>query len=301
MLGAATWLVTTQLSGCASLGGGEGEGEGGEGEGEGVLTQPLLGGEGEGGEGAGGEGEGGEGGEGEGEGGEGEGEGAAGEGEGGATAAADFDADDVAYLTQLSLIRGHLAVGYALYTNGMPGLAETHMKHPREEIYASVAPSFKSRGCSGFGDNLTALTAVVSQRKHQAEVDAAYADLTAAVAACEQGAAANDPKVAAKVIENLLRTAGIEYDIGIVEGAVNNLHEYQDAWGFTQVADTWARSRAFAADPKATAVAGQLQDIIAGLAGMWPSLDPQGPVNSQGAQLFGAAAQVQVAAFNLSR
>ena len=81
-IGAATWLVTAQLSGCASgglSGEGEGEGEGGEGErGEGALTQPLYGGEGEG--------------EGEGEGsagasGEGEGEG---EGEGAATAGADL-------------------------------------------------------------------------------------------------------------------------------------------------------------------------------------------------------------------
>ena len=79
-LGAATWLVTSQLAACSMTQGGEGEGEG-EGEGdEGAMTRSAVGGEGEG---EGGEGEGGEG---EGEGGEGAGgEGAGGEGEGGAT------------------------------------------------------------------------------------------------------------------------------------------------------------------------------------------------------------------------
>ena len=59
-LGAATWLVTSQLAGCSPEDGApaEGEGEGG-GDAESALTQPLVGGEG--GEGEGGEGEGGEG------------------------------------------------------------------------------------------------------------------------------------------------------------------------------------------------------------------------------------------------
>ena len=281
-VGAATWLVTTQLSGCDSNRSIEEEAEGGP-----TLDQPLLnselGGEGEG-EGEGGEGHGGE-----------------GEGEGTATDGAEFATDDIASLTQLGLIRGHLAVGHALYSNDLPGLAETHMKHPREEIYATVEGAFKPRGCDGFGDNLSALTAAVVGRESKANVDAVYAELTNAIATCEQGADTSDPKVAVTVIENLLRTAGIEYEIGVVDGKMNNLHEYQDAWGFTRIADDLAKSEAFAGDPKATAVAAQLQDLIAGLQPMWPSLNPEGTIASESAQLFGAAAQVQVIAFNLDR
>ncbi len=238
---------------------------------------------------------------GEGEGGEGEGGGGEGEGEGAATAGADLTTDDAAYLTQLGLIRGHLAVGYELYRQDLPELAETHMKHPREEIYSSVVPAFEARGCGGFGDNLSALTAAVVERQSQSDVEAVYAELTAAITACEGGAATKDPQVIAKVVENLLRTGGVEYQIGIVDGAVNNLHEYQDAWGFTQIAGVWARSEAFLQDERAAAVAGQLQDIITGLDPMWPSLNPTDTVESDAAQLFGAAAAVQVAAFNLSR
>ena len=294
-IGAATWLVTAQLSGCASgglSGEGEGEGEGGEGErGEGALTQPLYGGEGEGEGSLGGEGEG----EGEGSA-SGEGEG---EGEGAATAGADLATDDAAYLTQLGLIRGHLAVGFALYQQGLADLAETHMKHPRAEIYATVVPAFAARGCDGFGEGLTALTNAVVGRVSQAEADQVYTDLTDAIRVCESGADTTNPVIATKVIEDLLRTAGVEYQIGVVDGAMNNLHEYQDAWGFTQVAAAWAKSSAYASNEKAVAVAGQLQAVIDELQGLWPSLNPDGSLEGDAAQLFGAAGRVQVTGLSL--
>lgn len=316
-LGTATWLVTAQLSGCAedasqgggdhdpalsqSLTGGEGEGTGGEGEG--------LGGEGEGtggeGEGSGGEGEGtggeGEGAGGEGEGAGGEGEGSGGEGEGAATAGAALATDDVAYLTQLGLIRGHLAVGHALYSNDLAELAETHMKHPRAEIYAAVEPAFAVRGCSGFAAGLTSLTGAVVGRADTNEVNGVYDDLVGAIRTCEQTAAMNDPVVVSKVIEDLLRTAAVEYQIGIIDGQINNLHEYQDAWGFTRVALAWAKSPAFASNERATAVAAQIQSIIADLQPLWPSLNPESGVSGEAAQLYGAAARVQVASLALQR
>ncbi len=295
-IGAATWLVTSQMTGCAAAGS-EGEGEG---EGEGAARANLLlqgeGGEGEGGEG--GEGEGGEGGEGE----AGEGEGVAGgEGEGASAGSVALATDDVAYLTQLGLIRGHLAVGYALYSEGLENLAETHMKHPRAEIYRQLVPAFEARGCAGFGEGLSALTNAVVSRESQAGVTAAYEALLADIRTCERVAALQDPQLAVKVIENLLRTAGVEYQIGVIDGEIDNLHEYQDAWGFTQIAGEWTRGAAFASSPKATAVAGQLQALIAELQPLWPSLNPAGSVDGTAAQLFGAAGQVQVIAFNLQR
>ena len=284
-VGAATWLVTTQMSGCASaLDGAEGEGE---------RAQAVL--HGEGGEGHG-----------EGEGGEGEGlplqqAEVEGEGEGARIDANALATNDVAYLTQLGLIRGHLAVGYELYRQELPALAATHMKHPQAEIYANVVPAFAARGCDGFGEGLSDLTAAVTGRKPQREVDAVYADLQAGIAVCERVANIDDAYTITKVIENLLRTAGIEYRLGIVEGAVSNLHEYQDAWGFTQTAAAWARSPAFAGDASATAVAGRLQDLIDGLQPLWPSLNPLQNIEGDAAQLFGAAGQVEVTALSLKR
>ncbi|MDE0063565.1 MAG: hypothetical protein OXP09_20310 [Gammaproteobacteria bacterium] len=262
-LGTATWLVTGLLAGCGSE---EGARSGQvESEDTAALTQPVV------------------------------------EGKGAAAAGAGLTTDDAAYLTRLGLIRGHLAVGYALYQRDLPLLSETHMKHPREEIYASVVPAFDARGCDGFASDLTSLTEAVTARVTHEEVAVVYEGLTANIARCELAADTNDPAVVAKVIENLLRTAGVEYQIGVVDGAINNLHEYQDAWGFTQVAGSWARSTAFTDRASAAAVAAQLQDIIAGLEGLWPSLNPEGGVDGDAAEIFGAAARVQIAALPLQR
>lgn len=258
-LSGAAWLATGPLAGCGSREGAAMKPAGSEDAA--ARTQPLV--------------------------------------EGAAAASADLAADDVGYLTQLGLIRGHLAVGHALYQRELPQLSETHMKHPQEEIYASLVPAFNARGCAGFANDLESLAAAVKARAAQEEVAAIHEGLTASIARCERSASADDPAVLAKVIENLLRTAGVEYRIGVIDGVIDNLHEYQDAWGFTQVANAWARSAAFADSASAAALAAQLQDIIAGLEGLWPSLDPEGDVDGDAVRLFGAAARVQIAALPL--
>ena len=62
-----------------------------------------------------------------------------------------------------------------------------------------------------------------------------------------------------------------------------------------------AQSSAFADKPTATAVASQLQVPVDGLQGLWPSLNPQGGVDGNAAQLFGAAGQVEIIALPLQR
>ena len=91
------------------------------------------------------------------------------------------------------------------------------------------------------------------------------------------------------------------FKINFFDGAIGNLHEYQDAWGFTQAAAKWARSSAYANDERATAVAGQLQAIIDELQPLWPSLNPDGAMEGDAAQLFGAAGRVEVTGLTLQR
>ena len=175
------------------------------------------------------------------------------------------------------------------------------MKHPRAEIYASVEPAFAARGCGGFADGLVALTEAVVGNAAAEQVTATYDDLLEDIAACEAVAAATDPAVVTDVIRQLLQNAAVEYRIGVIDGAINNLHEYQDAWGFTRVAGQWAQSDAFSANPDAGAVAVRLQDLIAGLDNLWPSLDPSGSVEGEAAQLFGAAGQAEIIGLALPR
>lgn len=214
---------------------------------------------------------------------------------------ADLSTNDIAYLTQLGLIRGHLLVGHKLYQQDLPDLAETHMKHPQEEIYSSIEPAFASRGCTGFADELSQLAESVGSRAPSDSVAKTYSALSEAISACEQVVESIEPSTAIKVIENLLRTAGVEYQIGVIDGKMNNLHEYQDAWGFTQIAAEWTRNSVFVSSADAIVVSARLQDLIAGLDPMWPSLDAESVAEGDADQLFDAAGQVEVTALSLSR
>jgi len=223
--------------------------------------------------------------------GEGAGEGA-GEGEG-AMDSALTAADDVAYLTQLGLMRGHLWVGNELYQSNLSGMATTHMKHPKAELYSTLQEPFAVRGVAGFASELELLAGRVENGASAADVQTAYTDLTAAITTAELGADTTSARVIGEVIVALLRTAAEEYAIGVVDNNINNLHEYQDALGFTQIAGQWARSPAFI-DSNAAATAAGIQLIISELDVMWPGLNPQNAVPHQAAKLYGAAARVEI-------
>lgn len=186
----------------------------------------------------------------------------------------DLTTDDVAYLTQLGLLRGHLLVGFELYRRSMPEMSETHMKHPREELYSELIPAFKRRGCDGFADELTELASVVASRAATEVVTSNFESLNAAIRQCEGVAEYEDQVVVTQVVRNLLGNALVEYEIGVIDGSIDNVHEYQDAWGFTQIAGNYARSPAFLKNDEGRLITRQLQSLISSLEPLWPSLNP---------------------------
>lgn len=183
--------------------------------------------------------------------------------------------DDAAYLTQLGLLRGHLLVGYELYQRSLPEMSETHMKHPSEELYADLIPAFESRGCEGFADELSDLARVVSDRETGEVVTSSYTSLSESIGRCEAVAERESRDVVMQVISNLLTNALLEYEIGVVDGAINNVHEYQDAWGFTQVANAYATLPVFEND-EGRLISRRIQRLISSLEPLWPSLNPTG-------------------------
>ncbi len=186
----------------------------------------------------------------------------------------ELTTDDVAYLTQLGLLRGHLLVGFELYERALPDMSETHMKHPNAELYADLIPAFASRGCEGFADELSELARVVSARKSIEVVKSRYDQLSVAIGSCETVAEQEDRNVAVKVVLNLLANALLEYEIGVVDGVIHNVHEYQDAWGFTRVARRYAQLLVNQADNENELIARRIGRLIASLDPLWPSLNP---------------------------
>lgn len=208
--------------------------------------------------------------------------------------------DDLAYRTQLGLMRGHLLVGVTLYRFGALDHARTHMKHPADELYAGLAPAFAARG-GGFAAELEALALAVEGDAPSEDVEAAYVAVVAAIADAESriDAQAFGAAEFLKLAANLLRVAGEEYAIGVVDGSLENAHEYQDAYGFTQIARRIAEDASVADDPLAFEARERVLAHIDKLTDLWPEILPPSALGGDAAQIYAAAARIEIIAFNL--
>lgn len=229
---------------------------------------------------------------------------AGGDGEGGEGADEEVDPAhaDLAYLTQLSLIRGHLLVGQRLYQEGYAEQAATHMKHPGDELYADLLPAFTARGGKGFAEQLDTMAAKVAANAAKDEVTAAYQQLERAISDNERLVQASSATPAATLMlaVELLREAGEEYADGVQDGKVTRMHEYQDAYGFTQIAKQKIAAIATTGAEVQDAVS-KASALVTELDGLWPSIMPSEAVGGNAADLYGAAARLELLALGLQR
>lgn len=230
------------------------------------------------------------------------GEGAHGEGEGEGVSAtgADLSTDDAAYQAQLGLMRGHLLVGNALYQEGFIDHAKTHMKHPESELYADVAEALISRGGKGFADELNQLAEAVNQEKGDEAVAAAYQTIVALIKEHEQLVAEESQSAIAQMrwAASLLRTAADEYAIGVIDGKTSNVHEYQDAYGFTLVAQELIKE--INSEDLAVKIAQKnISNVLTEVLPIWPAIVPGETVDGSADKLYGAAAQIEIVALGL--
>lgn len=228
------------------------------------------------------------------------GEGEGGEGEG-ASPAVDLATDDIAYLTQLGLMNGHLRVGYELYQSGNLEPAKTHMKHPEAELYADVVPAFKARKVAGFAKELSALANAVEQDQGKEAVTKAYQDVAQAIRAnaAVVSAKSRTPSQELQLVSKLLRVAGDEYAIAVVDGKMQNAHEYQDAYGFTQIGIGIVNGIDAKDDTTKNAVA-QAKSVLESLAPLWPGLIPPDTLETKASALYGAAARMELLSIGLA-
>mgnify|MGYP000067749738 CR=1 FL=1 len=226
-------------------------------------------------------------------------QGEGGEGEGAATEV-DLATDDLAYLTQLGLMRGHLLVGNKLYQEGHAEHAKTHMKHPKSELYADIKPAFSARGAAGFAEQLEDLANKVTADSSLEDVTASYQQLTTAISNSESfvDEASASPAAKLKLAMTLLRVAGEEYAIAVVDGKMENAHEYQDAYGFTQIAKTTVAS-IDEIDDTVSAAKEKALSLLTELAPLWPSTIPPATLSTEASQIYGAAARIEVLALGL--
>jgi len=207
--------------------------------------------------------------------------------------------NSVSYLYELSLIRGHLWVGHQLAKKGYHEHAIMHAKHPEDEIYSALIEVFSGRGVEGFALELRQFfEAVESNNKEQ--IDSRYQELVDSVHQSQTNITISTEELF-RLINRLVRQAAAEYAVGIIDGRVDNVHEYQDALGFTEIALRWTRAhlRNNSLAESELLSTNLLKQKLEKILVMWPDLVPSAEVPFDSSMLFGLSADIEIMILSL--
>lgn len=210
------------------------------------------------------------------------------------------DLTEADYLTALGLVEGHLRAAVELAAADQRMMAVTHAEHPGDEIQGALGGALEARGAESFAPELDGLVATLRSDAAVADVEAANAVVLEAIAAARSHASGDaGPRLSATV--NLARIAAQAYDAGVVDGAIADLLEYQDAWGFVQIARDQLHQIAASNDPEAAAVAAEMLSELGAAEPLFPSIVPEGEITGPSSLLWGAAARMEFAALPVTR
>jgi hypothetical protein len=182
---------------------------------------------------------------------------------------------------RVAFMSGHVMAGLALYRAGAPEEAAPHLLHPVSETHAAERAGLDELGFdpATFEAVSRALEAGRPANEVERLLNGAQANL-----ARMQDRAGGDPM---EIISYLMDVLEEEYAIGVTDGVITDPGEYQDAFGFTQVALRLARRA-------------ENEPLIAELEvleAMWPETGPlasstPAPVADVNAQIARVRAQI---------
>ena len=202
--------------------------------------------------------------------------------------------NDIEYLTNMNLMKGHLWVGIELYKAAKIDNAKRHMKHPKSELYGDMVPTFEAKGAPGFASELKVLATSVEDEAPLKTINNHYQNLFTAINKNEkfinQTSESVDKKI--ELVISLLEIAADEYAVGIVNGKVENKYEYQDALGFT----TMAKDILEDITTEDVNVKKRLSEIIAvldSLESLWPELVPNLNVDGDAKTILDAIVEIK--------
>ncbi len=142
--------------------------------------------------------------------------------------------EDIAFITQLSLIEGHVVVGMQLYQDGEAEMGLSHVQHPVNEIYEAMRPALAKMGLPGFEADIDRLDQAMQARLPNDQIKVAKAALFARVHQLRKQHSDTAKTIAST--SAIMQIVAGEYASGVHDGKVIEDYEYQDSWGFKQVA-----------------------------------------------------------------
>ena len=135
---------------------------------------------------------------------------------------------------KLSLVNGHLWAASELVSQNQFELAKRHSKHPSEEIYAELLPYFKAIESRGFSEELSRLSNLFDTN-NTVNFPAAYSATKQRIDRHFDELPLTDDGMRV-IVFKLLSQALVEFEVGVLDGVVTDLQEYQDARGFAEIA-----------------------------------------------------------------
>ena len=150
---------------------------------------------------------------------------------------------DVDFATNIEFIKGHLFAATSNKQDGNNELTQTHTFHPIVEIYSLIrdqlvaADDKLNKTLSGSLNNLTSIVFSSTPEEFKESANSVKSLLDDALAKAIPGNEISDVKFNMSILLNLLKTAESEYNIGIANGTIANIAEYQDAKGFVNSAE----------------------------------------------------------------
>ncbi len=150
---------------------------------------------------------------------------------------------NVDFATNIEFIKGHLSAAISNKQTGNNELTQTHTFHPITEIYTLIRDKISSADNklnNTLINSLNNLTSIVFTSKPAEFINSASSIKSLLDKAIIKTIPENeiaDIKFNMSILINLLKTAESEYDIGIENGTITNIAEYQDAQGFVSSAN----------------------------------------------------------------
>lgn len=133
---------------------------------------------------------------------------------------------------------GYLFVGLEFFCVGVFDYVKIYMKYLSVEFYVDVVDVFKVCGFKGFVDEFEVFVVVVEKDKEVDVVEVVYVMFMNVIGDLEfkvVDVIKFSVEENLKVVVNFICMVGDEYVIGVVDGKLVNVYEYQDVYGFIEV------------------------------------------------------------------
>jgi len=190
-----------------------------------------------------------------------------------------FTAEQVRDVTALAHMWGHLLTSLANWEVGNYEMASIHAAHPLEEHWGLVADELEEQGAAALlKEALEAYATLAGQVEDAAQVKAAHEKALAAVQQAMEAlvgdAVSDDPAFRAALVAELLEAVEEEYGEAFEGGRIADLEEYQDAWGFLQVAQALYEPIADEVKAAEEEAVHEIEEGFEVLSGAFPAVQP---------------------------